>query len=160
MKRNRHDIFFIKFFCTNETGLCRLKPEASEKRYFHLDKLDMLKNTFSLPLFSLPFVLFSSSLTLPLSLCSSSSSSLPRPPSERGKASVVARYPINSLDRVGEKYDNLRIRDLGLAVYTSPPSFFLFLCRRRASFPFLRPLGRSLSSSDCQVKHGRPARAI
>lgn len=53
LKRNRHDIFFIKFFCTNETGLCRLKPEASEKRYFRLDKLDMLKNTFSLPLFSL-----------------------------------------------------------------------------------------------------------
>lgn len=55
---------------------------------------------------------------------------------------VVARYPINSLDRVGEEYDNLRIRDLGLAVYTSPPSFFLFLRRRRASsFPSLRPRG-------------------
>jgi len=67
-----------------------------------------------------------------------------------------------ALRLVGEKYDNLRIRDLGLAVYTSPPSFFLFLRGRRASFPFLSgPLRlRSHSSSRCQVKHGRPARAI
>lgn len=50
-----------------------------------------------------------------------------------------------ALRLVGEKYDNLRIRDLGLAVYTSPPSFFLFLRGRRASFP-LRPPYTDLTS--------------
>lgn len=84
----------------------------------HVEVLEKCLPALSLS-FSSPFL-----PTLSLSLClsflpPSRAFYLPRCCSSSFRAwkseRVVARYPINSLGRVGEKYDNLRIRDLGLA---------------------------------------------